>query len=124
MNWLMMIHLPKQIYNTAILERYLKTYGVKLEKEYKFIPGRRFRADYAIVPWWLLIEIEGAVWVSGRHTRGSGFVKDIEKYNLAMVYGWQVLRLTPQQFRKTQAVEWLEMWCKLWLTDNAMFGSK
>lgn len=38
------------------------------------------------------IEIDGAVWSSGRHTRGSGFVKDQEKFREAAILGWRVLR--------------------------------
>jgi very-short-patch-repair endonuclease len=100
------------MYETGMLEKYLKTFGIKLEKEYKFVPGRRFRADFAILPWRILIEIEGGAWTNGRHFRGKGAIKDMEKYNLATVGGFQLLRFTPTQFKKTQGIEWLEMWRK------------
>jgi hypothetical protein len=41
-----------------------------------------------------MIEIEGAVWTGGRHTRGAGYIKDCEKYNEAAFNGWAVIRLT------------------------------
>jgi very-short-patch-repair endonuclease len=65
--------------------------------EYKFHPVRRWRADYAIPNFKILIEIEGGVWVKGRHTRGSGYIKDMEKYNAAGIMGYTILRYTPQQ---------------------------
>ena len=33
----------------------------------------------------------------GRHTRGSGYAKDAEKYLEAALSGWTVLRLTERQ---------------------------
>jgi very-short-patch-repair endonuclease len=67
--------------------------GPKLETEYRFHPVRKWRADFAHLPSKTLIEIEGGVWSEGRHTRGSGFVKDAEKYLEATLAGWRVIRL-------------------------------
>ena len=50
------------------------------------------------------MEIEGGVWSGGRHTRGIGFVKDMEKYNAAASLGWRVFRFTPQQVRRLEYV--------------------
>ena len=66
--------------------------------EYQFAKPRRWRFDYALVKPQIAIEIEGGAYSGGRHTRGSGFVGDMEKYNRAVVLGWRVLRYTPQQF--------------------------
>lgn len=60
-------------------------------KEYRVVPGRRWRFDYAYPQYKIGIEIHGGVWVSGRHTRGSGFIKDREKMNRAVLAGWLVL---------------------------------
>jgi very-short-patch-repair endonuclease len=64
------------------------------EEEYRFASPRRFRSDYAYTRERLLIECEGATWARGRHTRGGGYEGDCEKYNLAALLGWRVLRFT------------------------------
>lgn len=76
----------------------------KPEREYKFHPLRRFRFDYAW-PDTVALEVEGGVFTGGRHTRGAGFVRDMEKYNLAALEGWKVLRYTPQQLTSEQALQ-------------------
>lgn len=65
--------------------------GPPLEKEYKFCPGREWRADYRIGQW--LIELEGGVYSGGRHTRAKGFIEDIYKYNMAAMLGYRVIRI-------------------------------
>lgn len=67
--------------------------------EYKFHPTRKWRFDYYFPQQKVALEVEGAVWVQGRHTRGSGFLKDCEKYNEAGAMGIRVLRCTPQQLK-------------------------
>jgi len=63
-------------------------------KEHLFCPGRRFRFDLAYPDKKIAIELEGGVWIQGRHNRGKGFISDCEKYNLACLMGWKVLRYT------------------------------
>ena len=67
-------------------------------REYRFAPPRRWKFDRC---WWpgakVALEIEGGVWIRGRHTRGRGYINDMEKYNHAALDGWCVLRFTPQQ---------------------------
>ena len=67
------------------------------ESEFSFAKdeGRKWRFDYAWPEHLVALEQEGGVWVGGRHTSGSGFLKDIEKYNAAAVRGWLVIRCTP-----------------------------
>lgn len=71
--------------------------GQDLVEEHKFYPSRRWRADFAHVGTKVLVEIEGAVWANGRHTRGSGFIADAEKYNCAALDGWFVFRLAGKE---------------------------
>lgn len=63
-------------------------------EEYKFHPIRKWRFDFAFPDKKIAIEAEGGTWVSGRHSQGSGFNKDAEKYNEAAIMGWKVLRYT------------------------------
>jgi hypothetical protein len=49
-------------------------------------------------------EVEGAIWVYGRHNRAKGYQADIEKYNCAAVNGWMVLRFTPEMVQGGTAI--------------------
>src|SRR3990167_2646458 len=65
--------------------------------EYRFAPPRRWRFDYAWPLHKIALEGEGGAWTRGRHTRGSGFIRDMAKYNQAALLGWRVFRVTPDQ---------------------------
>ena len=79
--------------------------GCEIGPEHIFYPGRKWRIDVAIVDLKIGIEIEGGVWTNGRHTRGNGFIEDMEKYNAAATLGWVILRFTPQDLNKIATFE-------------------
>ena len=83
------------------------------EREYRFAPPRRYRADFAYPEKMLLIEVEGGVWTQGRHSRGAGYSKDVEKYNLATVNGWHLLRFTGDMIKSGMAVSTIEQMLKV-----------
>jgi len=85
--------------------------GVELEREYRFAahhvglgPGIRkrlceaglkdWRLDFAHVPSRVAVELHGATYARGRHTRGAGFRDDREKMNAAQMLGWIVIEIT------------------------------
>lgn len=79
------------------------------EREFRFCPPRRFRFDFAFLdPHRLAVECEGGTWIGGRHQTGTGFSKDIEKYNLATLEGWRVLRFTGKMIKDGSAIELLK----------------
>lgn len=65
--------------------------------EHKFHPKRRWKFDVALLDQMIAVEIEGGIYSKGRHTRPTGFIKDMEKYNSAAVLGWKVLRYSTKQ---------------------------
>ena len=71
--------------------------GPPLEREFRFHPERRWRSDFAHLPSRSLIEIEGGIWILGRHNRAGGFNADLEKYLEASLDGWRVFRLGSEQ---------------------------
>ena len=78
------------------------------EREYRFAPPRRYRADFAYPVRMLLIEVEGGVWVQGAHTRGGHYNSDCEKYNLAAKLGYRVLRFTSNMIKNGSALQTIE----------------
>lgn len=78
------------------------------ESEYRFLDDRRFRFDFAWPSRMVAVEVEGGVWTGGRHNRGSGYIKDCEKYNLAALAGWKVLRFTGEHMKSGEALGWLQ----------------
>jgi len=79
------------------------------ETQYRFHPTRRWEFDGAYPDYKLAFEVEGAIYVNGRHTRGSGFIKDAEKYNEAARLGWMLLRFPSPWIASGDAVNYLEM---------------
>ena len=71
--------------------------GPELEREFRFHAERKWRADFAHVLSRTLIEVEGGLYIQGRHNRPQGFAADAEKYLEAALAGWRVLRLTEFQ---------------------------
>ncbi len=77
-------------------------YPGRWEQEHKGINGRKFRFDCANPQEKIAIEIEGGIWMpKGAHNTGIAMSKDMEKYNLAVLEGWKILRYTPECLRKT-----------------------
>lgn len=76
--------------------------------EYRFHPERKWRFDYAWPSRKIALEVEGGVWTNGRHTRGKGFLGDLEKYNTAAAMGWRVLRVTPSELLSVKTAEMIK----------------
>lgn len=78
--------------------------------DYRFHATRKWELDRAWPAAKVAVELEGGSWGGGRHTRGSGYEKDCEKYNTAAVEGWLVLRFTTSMLRESPER------CLAWIT--------
>lgn len=56
--------------------------------------SKRYRLDFAHPNSHTGIEIQGGVYMRGRHVTGSGYERDCRKYNLAYTSGWTIFLLT------------------------------
>jgi hypothetical protein len=92
------------------LEELGDTQDLILAKEYVFCPNRLWRFDFVISPFIkkIAIEIDGGVWSNGRHNRGSGYVKELEKFNMATLLGWRVLHFLPSQVLDGSAISFIK----------------
>lgn len=87
----------------------IKAYGLpEPKREYMAIPNRKFRFDFA----WetgkrLLVEVQGAVFVKGAHSTGTGITRDCEKAALAAVHGYRLIPVTAQHIKTGQAIDWI-----------------
>ena len=79
------------------------------EREYRFFPERRFRADFAFVKQRLLIEINGGLYMprSG-HRTAKGVLRDMTKANLAALGGWLYLQFSADQVQDGSALNIIE----------------
>lgn len=86
------------------LALHLKAMNIPFEREYRFHPVRKWRFDFLIANT-IGVEVEGAIYSNGRHNRGSGYSKDIEKYNEAAIMGFKVLRFTTDMVKSGHAID-------------------
>lgn len=92
----------------SLLAIQLKALRIEFEQEFEFHPKRKWRADFHIVGKKILVEVEGGIWSGGRHTRGKGYIGDMEKYNAAVMMGYQVIRFSTEQVKSGLAVQQIE----------------
>lgn len=81
-----------------------KAYKFTPEREYRFCEERKWAFDFAFPEQMVAIEIEGGTWSGGRHTRGSGYEKDLEKYNAATRLGWRIFRYSTEMVMRGDAI--------------------
>lgn len=96
------ISLGEELLNTHFKEN--KLYP---QREHKFHPTRRWRFDFAFPDLKLAVEVEGGTYSNGRHNRGNGYESDLEKYNEAILLGWNVLRFSTGMVNKGYAIDFV-----------------
>lgn len=67
-------------------------------EEHQFHHIRRYRFDWAIPQLMIAIEYEGIFSKKSGHTTITGYTKDCDKYNLAAIEGWRILRYTAKNY--------------------------
>lgn len=65
--------------------------------EYIFHRERLWRCDYCWIEQKIILEVEGGIFIQGRHSRGAGMKADFTKYNEAAIYGYRILKVIPSE---------------------------
>lgn len=93
------IKIPKQDpKGLAHIKFMLQLLSLDFETEHQFHPVRKFRFDVALINEKIAIEYEGLISDKSGHTTIDGFTSDCDKYNLAILFGWKVLRYTAKNY--------------------------
>jgi very-short-patch-repair endonuclease len=77
---------------------------VQFERKDGRIADRGWKFDFAWLDEKVALEVEGGIFVGGRHTNGAGFAKDMLKYNTAVTLGWRILRCQPKELCMQETV--------------------
>ena len=97
---------------TSLFDRLVRFAGIPAPVvEFAFHPTRAWRFDRAWPKDRLAVEIEGGIWMKGKtghggaHTLPTNVLRDMEKYNAAVLLGWRVLRFADTHLNSPYAIE-------------------
>lgn len=99
----------------AALLRKAKLKGFK--RQVKYVPGRKFSADFAFPEQKLIVEVDGGIYTRRAHGSVGGIISDMKRTNFAAINGWRVMRYRPDEISKepdrviqeiTQALNFIE----------------
>lgn len=96
-------------YKSAIVRAFFLEFHLpEPEFEYFFHPERKWRWDVCWPHARVALEVQGGIFVQGRHSRGAAMLKEFEKLNHAAMLGWRVLFVTPQQLCMVDTAEMIK----------------
>lgn len=103
-----MSHLEDQMYLQ------LRASGLPLPRtQWKAIPGRQFRCDFAWPDRMLALEVDGGLYRGKNGQRGPGhtstkrLLADMEKRSLLAIAGYRVLCVGEKHLKDGRAIEWV-----------------
>ena len=91
--------------NISLVVKLLDSNGIKSETEFAFAKsiGRKWRFDLAIPDYRIALEIQGGIFIAGRHSRGASLLKEWDKLNCAAAMGWRVIYCQPKDVKSGRA---------------------
>lgn len=76
--------------------------------QYRFHRTRMWRFDFAWPELLFAVEVNGAIFVHGAHSRGKGQENDMEKIAEAAILGWTTICVSSNQIKSGEALRWIE----------------
>lgn len=106
-------------YNPKIVNAFYREFNIPEPLyEHAFHPHRKWRFDLAWPDERVAIEVQGGLFVHGRHTRGAALIAEHEKLNHAAMLGWRVLFVQPDDLCLTSTAQMIRI-CMEWSRANA-----
>lgn len=103
--------MPKKRANITyqMFEPYLQTNNLPIPvREHKFHETRKWRLDFAWLDYKIALEVNGGVWRNGRHTRGTGYINDLEKITELSLLGWIIIQVVPKDLMTDKTIEYIK----------------
>jgi very-short-patch-repair endonuclease len=100
--------------------QYLIFKNITFKRQFTPIPNRKFRCDFYIQKYNLVIEIQGGIFSGGRHTRGMGYSDDCKRENILTLAGYRILKLTTEHFLRTGKDEYMVSGYSKQLVDDIL----
>ncbi len=72
--------------------------------EFRFHHLRKWRMDFAWPDFKLALEIQGGIFIKGRHSRGASLLKEWEKLNMAAINGWRIIYCQPSDAASAEII--------------------
>lgn len=105
------------------LARHFQVNKIAYEREFKFHPTKKYRADFFLPAFNLLIEVEGGTKGKSRHTSHDGYSKDLQKYNAAQLLGFSRLAYTTEQVRTGVAIQDIKQFIEIQMIKRGLFAN-
>lgn len=77
-------------------EQYLKFHKITgYVKEWLFAAdwGKKWRSDFAFIPEKVAVEVQGGIYIQGRHLRPAGYLLECEKREAYLILGWKLYEI-------------------------------
>jgi very-short-patch-repair endonuclease len=90
--------MAKNGFNQQVVAAFYRDFcGAEPEFEFRFHHTRKWRFDLAWPGHKVAVEVDGGIWIQGRHNRGAAMKAQWEKENTAQCMGWRILKCEPKE---------------------------
>lgn len=97
------------------LKAQLERAGFAFEEEFRFIPERKWKADFYLRHYRILLECDGGLWSKGNsgHSSGTGIINGYDRCNEAQIAGYKMLRFDGNAIKNGEAMKVILRACQI-----------
>lgn len=93
----------------------LEKAGLSFERQFRFCPTRKWKADFLLLHYRILVEVDGGVWSRGKsgHNSGTGIAAGYERANEAQILDYKILRFEGNAIKSGEAIRTILRACQI-----------